>query len=106
MDLIPYFPDLCFVFNERHHGLEFLLSPSLESRRIMEDEPWAALEGELITNIMDPSLRRQISVMIRKNHKDHRAGTFSVGLICQRKTIRRRYQAKLIAYTIVNWILV
>jgi len=27
-------------------GLEFLLTPSLQSRRAMEDEPWVALEGE------------------------------------------------------------
>jgi hypothetical protein len=56
MDLIPNFPSLGLVFNERHHVLEFLLAPRLESRRIMEDEPRAALEDELITNIMDTSL--------------------------------------------------
>ena len=66
MDLILYVPDLCFVFNERPHGVEFLLPPGLESGRIMEDEPWVALEGELITNVMGPSLWRQISVIIGK----------------------------------------
>jgi hypothetical protein len=56
MDLIPNPPSLGLVFNERHHGLEFLITASLESRRIMEDEPQVALEGELIMNIMDTSL--------------------------------------------------
>lgn len=104
MDLIPYFPGLRLVFNERHHIHEFLLTPSLKSRRIVEDEPWIALEGELITNIMDPSLWHQISVVIREIHKYHRASTLSVGLICGQKLIRR-YQAKQIAYLLVNWIL-
>jgi hypothetical protein len=56
MNLIPNFLSLGLVFNERHHSLEFLLTASLESRRIVEDEPRIALEGELIANIMDPSL--------------------------------------------------
>ena len=89
MDLIPYFSGLRLVFNERHHVLEFLLAPRLESRRIMEDEPWVAVEGELITNIMDPSLWHQMSVVIREIHKDHRAGTFSVGLICRPKNNKK-----------------
>ena len=42
--------------------------------------------------------------MIRVIHKDHGAGTSSVGLICRKKIIRR-YQAKLVAYPIINWIL-
>jgi hypothetical protein len=46
MDLILNFFGLQALLNESHHSLEFLLAPSLESRRIMEDEPWVALEGE------------------------------------------------------------
>ena len=104
MDLIPYFLGLRLVLNERHHGLEFVRAPSLESRRIVEDEPWVALEGKFITNVVDPSLWHQISFMITELHKDHRVGTSSVGLICRKKMIRR-YQAKLVAYPIINWIL-
>jgi hypothetical protein len=46
MDLIINFLGLRALLNESHHSLEFLLAPSLESRRVMEDEPWVALEGE------------------------------------------------------------
>jgi hypothetical protein len=56
MDLIINLPGLRALLDESHHSLKFLLSPSLESRRVMEDETWAALEGELTTNIMDSPL--------------------------------------------------
>ena len=105
MDLIPYFPGLHIVLNERYHSLEFVHAPSLESRRIVEDEPWVALKDEFITNIVDPSLWHQISFIITEVHKDHRAGTLSVGLICRKKKKIRRYQAKLVTYPVINWIL-
>jgi len=46
MDLIINFLGLRSLLNESHHSLEFLITPSLESRRIMEDETWVALESE------------------------------------------------------------
>ena len=70
----------------------------------MEDEPWVALEGKFITNVVDPSLWYQISFMIKDVHKDYGAGTSSVGLVCRRK-MKRRYQAKLVTHPIINWIL-
>ena len=85
MDLIPYFLGLRLVLNERYHSLKFVRAPSLESRRIVEDEPWVAIEGEFITNVVDSSLWHQISFMITEIHKDHGAGTSSVGLICRKK---------------------
>jgi len=47
---------LRLLLNEIHHSLEFLLTPRLKSRRVMEDKPWIAFEGECMTNIVDPSL--------------------------------------------------
>ena len=46
MDLVINFLGLRALFNESHHSFEFLLSPSFESRRVVKDEPWVALEGE------------------------------------------------------------
>jgi hypothetical protein len=46
MDLIIYVPGLRALLNESHHSLQFLLAPSLESRRVVEDEIWVGLEGE------------------------------------------------------------
>ena len=46
MDLIINFLGLGALLNESHHSLEFLVAPSLESRRVMEDKSWVALEGE------------------------------------------------------------
>jgi hypothetical protein len=46
MDLIINIPGLRALLNKSHHSLEFLIAPRLESRRVMEDEPWVALEGE------------------------------------------------------------
>ena len=57
MDLIINFLGLWALVNESHHRLEFLHTPRLESRRVMEDEPWVALEGECTTNVMDPRLQ-------------------------------------------------
>ena len=89
MDMIPYIPGLCLVLNERHHGLKFIRAPTLESRRIVEDEPWVALEGKFITNVVDSSLWHQISFMITEIHKDHGAGTSTVGLICRKKNDKK-----------------
>ncbi len=66
MDLILDFLRLGLLLDEREYILEFLFAASLESRRVMKDEPWIVLEGELIANIMDSSLWHQMSVMIRK----------------------------------------
>ena len=59
MDLIINFPGLRALMNESHHSLKLLLSPRLESGRVMKDEPRVALEGEWTTNIMDPPLQYQ-----------------------------------------------
>ena len=57
VDLVINFLGLRALFNESHHSLEFLLAPSLESRRVMKDEPGVALECEWTTNIVDPPLK-------------------------------------------------
>lgn len=59
MDLILYFSRFCLLLYEREYVLKFLLASCLETRRVVEDELWVALEGKLITDIMDPSLRHQ-----------------------------------------------
>jgi len=59
MDLILYVIRFCLLPYEREHVPKFLLAPCLETRRVMEDELWVALEGELIIHIVDPSLRHQ-----------------------------------------------
>jgi len=46
MDLIINFLGPRSLLNESNHSLELLLTSSLESRRIMEDETWVALESE------------------------------------------------------------
>jgi hypothetical protein len=57
MNLIIDFLGLRALLNESHHSLEFLFSPSLKSRRVMEDEPRVAFEGERTTNIVGPPLQ-------------------------------------------------
>ena len=59
MDLVHCF--ICFrlLLYEREYVLKFLLTSCLETRRVVEDELWVALEGKLIMDIMDPSLRHQ-----------------------------------------------
>ena len=59
MDLVLYFSNFRFLLYEREYVLKFLLASCLETRRVVEDELWVALEGKLITDIMDPSLRHQ-----------------------------------------------
>ena len=59
MDLIINFPGFRALLNESHHSVQFLLAPGLESRRVMEDEPWVALEGEFMANIVAAPLRRR-----------------------------------------------
>ena len=59
MDLVINFLGLRALLNKSHHSLKFLLAPSLESRRVMKDEPWVALEAEWTTNIVDPPLECQ-----------------------------------------------
>ena len=59
MDLVLYFSSFRFLLYEREYILKFLLASCLETRRVMEDELWVVLEGKLITDIMDPSLRHQ-----------------------------------------------
>ena len=79
MDLIIKFLRLRALINEMHHSLQFLLTPSLESRRVVEDELWVALEGEFMTDIVVPPLqfRNQSSGLSRCKY--HPAGTFEVG---------------------------
>ena len=59
MDLVLYFIHFHLLLYEREYVLKFLLTSCLETRRVMEDELWVALEGKLIMDIMDPSLRHQ-----------------------------------------------
>jgi len=57
MDLVLYFLRFSLLLYEREYVLKFLLAPCLETRRVVEDELWVALERELIIHIMDPSLQ-------------------------------------------------
>ena len=59
MDLVLYFIRFRLLLYEREYVLKFLLTSCLETRRVVEDELRVALEGKLITDIMDPSLRHQ-----------------------------------------------
>ncbi len=59
MDLVLYFSRLRLLLYERAYVLKFLLASCLETRRVMEDELWVALEGKLIMDIMDSSLQHQ-----------------------------------------------
>jgi hypothetical protein len=59
MDLILYIIHFRLLLYEREYIPKFLLASCLETRRVVEDEPWVAFEGKLITDIMDPSLRHQ-----------------------------------------------
>ena len=61
MDLVLYFSRFCLLQYEREYVLQFLLASCLETRRVVEDEPWVALEGKLIMDIVDPSLWHQKS---------------------------------------------
>lgn len=61
MDLVLYFSRFCLLQYEREYFLKFLLASCLETRRVVEDEPWVALEGKLIMDIVDPSLWHQKS---------------------------------------------
>jgi hypothetical protein len=61
MDLVIYFSCFCLLQYEREYVLKFLLASCLETRRVVEDEPWVALEEKLITDIMFPSLWHQKS---------------------------------------------
>jgi hypothetical protein len=59
MDLVLHISRFCLLQYEREYVLKFLLASCLETRGVMEDELWVALEGKLITDIMDPTLRLQ-----------------------------------------------
>ena len=59
MDLVHYIIHFRLLLYEREYILKFLLTSCLKTRRVMEDELRVALEGKLITDIMDPSLRHQ-----------------------------------------------
>ena len=56
MDLVLHFICLRLLLYEIEYVLKFLLASCLETRRVLENELWVALEGKLITDIMDPSL--------------------------------------------------
>jgi len=82
MDLIINLLRLRLLLNEIHHSLEFLLAPRLETRRIMEDKSWIALEGECTTHIVDPPLRcrNQSSrlILAQKSSGLHLRGRFEL----------------------------
>ena len=80
MDLILYIIRFCLVLKEREYFLKFLIAPCLETGRVVENELRVTLKGELIIDIMDPSLRHQGQRPDQRNGED---GTFDVGLICQ-----------------------
>ena len=56
MDLVLYFFRLPLLLYERQYILKFLLASSLETRRVVEDELWVALERKLNTDVMYSSL--------------------------------------------------
>ena len=56
MDLVLHFICLRLLLYEIEYVLKFLLASCLETRRVVENELRVALEGKLITDIMDPSL--------------------------------------------------
>ena len=56
MDLVLYVSHFCLLQYEGEDILKFPLASCLETRRVVEDELWVALEEKLITDIMDPSL--------------------------------------------------
>ena len=82
MDLIINLLRLRLLLNEIHYVLEFLLAPRLETRRIMEDKSWIALEGECTTHIVDPPLRCQNQskglIMLQKSPGRHLRGRFEL----------------------------
>jgi len=57
MNLIINFLGFRSLLNESHDSLELLLTSSLESRRIMEDETRVAFESERTINIVDSPLQ-------------------------------------------------
>jgi len=59
MDLVLYFIRFRLLLYEREYLLKFLLISCLETSRVVEDELWVALEGKLIMDNMNPSLRHQ-----------------------------------------------
>ena len=79
MDLILYISRFCLVLKEREYFMKFLIAPCLETGRVVENELWVILEGELVINIMDPSLRHQSQRPDQRNGEDR---TFDVGVIC------------------------
>ena len=56
MELIIYFCGLRTFFNERLDFLQLAFIPSLEPRRIMENELWVAGKGEWTIDVVDPAL--------------------------------------------------
>ena len=59
MNLVLYFSRFRPLLYESEYILEFLLASCLKTRRVMKDEVRVTLEGKLIVDIMDPSLRHQ-----------------------------------------------
>ena len=59
MDLVLDFIRFRLLLYESEYILEFLLASRLKTRRVVEDELSVALEGKLLADIMDPSLRHQ-----------------------------------------------
>ena len=67
MYLILYSFRFCLFLEEREYFLKFVLTPCLETRGVVEDELWVALERELIIHIMDPSLQHQSQLPDQRN---------------------------------------
>jgi len=59
MDLVLYFIRFRLLLYERQYIPKFLLPSCLETRRVVEDKLWVALEWKLIMDIVDPSLQHQ-----------------------------------------------
>jgi len=82
MNLVINLLRLRLLLNEIHHILEFLLAPRLESRRIMKDKSWIALEGECTMHIVDSPLQcwNQSSglIMVQKSRGRHLRGRFEL----------------------------
>ena len=79
MDLILHVIHFCLLLKEREYFLKFLISPCLETRRVVENELWVTLEGKLVMHVMDSSLRHQSQ---RPDQRNEQARTFDVGIIC------------------------
>jgi hypothetical protein len=56
MDALVQFPRRCTLGDKLLHLLEFILTSSFESARVMKDETTVASEHQLIVNVVVPTL--------------------------------------------------